>query len=337
MNLWIGIFLVIVASLLNGNFALPLKYTRRWAWENSWAVYSVLAFCLIPLGLTCMTNPHMSETYRALSRSDILIPLLFGSGWGISQVLLGISIDRIGMALTFAIVIGLSATLGTLIPLITLHRDTLLSAKGSLILAGIVIMSCGIFLLAKAGKEREEQQGKALSTGSVRTANYRTALIITVSAGVLTPMLNYALAFGGPILTRVESQGVTPAHATYSVWVVALLGGLPVNLLYCAYLLVRNRTWGMFAAKSDDWLASILMAAMWMGSIAVYGIATTRLGTLGTAVGWGLFSIFVVFAATLSGLFMGEWKGVGKRPMRHLGFGLCLLTIASVCIASGNH
>jgi L-rhamnose-H+ transport protein len=284
-----------------------------------------------------MTNPHLSETYRALPRSEILIPLLFGSGWGISQVLLGISIDRVGMSLTFAIVIGLSATLGTLIPLITLHRDTLLSARGSLILAGIMIMSCGIFLFAKAGKEREEQQGKPLSTGSVRTANYGAALIITVSAGVLTPMLNYALAFGEPILSRVESLGITPANATYSVWVVALLGGLPVNLLYCAYLLRRNRTWGMFAAKSDDWLASILMAALWMGSIALYGIATTRLGTLGTAVGWSLFSIFVVLAATLSGLFMGEWKGVGKRPMRRLGFGLCLLTIASVFIASGNH
>ena len=36
---------------------------------------------------------------------------------------------RVGMALTFAIVIGLSACLGTLIPLLALHRDVLFSSK----------------------------------------------------------------------------------------------------------------------------------------------------------------------------------------------------------------
>jgi len=244
MNTWIGVFLTIVAAVLNGNFALPLKHNRKWSWENSWTVYSVVAFVLIPLGLVYLTNPHLSGTYRTLSRTEIMSPLLFGTGWGISEVLLGNSIDRVGMALTFAIVIGLSATFGTLIPLITLHLHTILSIKGSVILAGIVIMSCGILFCAKAGEEREKQRAQSLPNSSLSTSNYGAALLITIAAGAPTPMLNYALAFGEPILSHARRMGATPANATYSVWVVALLGGLPVNLLYCSYLISRKRTWG---------------------------------------------------------------------------------------------
>jgi L-rhamnose-H+ transport protein len=339
MNFWVGIALTIVAAIMNGNFAVPLKRTRQWSWENSWALYSLVAFLVIPWGLAGFTNPHLLETFNSLSSSQILTPLLFGMGWGISQVLLGVSVARVGMALTFAIVIGLSASLGTLIPLLTLNPRLFLTGKGVLVLIGIAIMVGGIYLCAKAGKERERMQ--AVSTthspneGSANSG-YGTALAITIIAGVLTPMLNYALAFGKPVLQRAVDLGSSPANATYAVWVIALLGGLPVNLLYCAYLLNRNRTWSAFGARTYDGLRAMLMGVLWMGSIAVYGVGTTYLGYSGAAIGWGLFSIFVILAANVSGLITGEWRGVGSRPLRNLSQGLVLLTVASVAIAWGN-
>lgn len=336
MAIWIGVFMMIAAGILNGNFAVPLKRASQWSWENSWAVFSVVAFLFIPLALAHLTIPHLFEVYHGLSWTVVLYPLLFGAGWGISQVLLGISIDRVGMALTFAIVIGLSATLGTLIPLMTLHLAALLSPKGILVLVGVVVMSLGIVYCAKAGKEREARAAVAMRGDTVRTSRYSAALLITIAAGVLTPMLNYALAFGGPILTQASKLGATPANATYAVWVVALVGGLPANLLYCFYLLRRNGSWKLFAARSYDWLGAILMGVLWMGSIALYGIATTFLGMLGAAIGWALFSIFVVLAANVVGIATGEWKGVGKRTIRNLSVGLGLLTVACVLIASGN-
>jgi len=35
----------VVAGVLNASFALPMKFTRRWAWENTWAVWSVWPAC----------------------------------------------------------------------------------------------------------------------------------------------------------------------------------------------------------------------------------------------------------------------------------------------------
>jgi len=340
LELSIGIVLAILAAVINGNFTLPLKRSRNWAWENSWALYSLVAFWIVPWGLALFTVPELFRSYSSLSTAQLIPPLLLGAGWGISQVLLGVSVARVGMALTFAIVIGLSACLGTLIPLLALHRDVFFSVKGMTVLVGMMIMLAGIYLCAKAGREREQIQPSEVSAASQKkgdNSHFGMAIMITIAAGVLTPMLNFALAFGEPILKRaVERGGASPANATYAVWVIALLGGLPVNLLYCVYLLNRNKTWPAFLSPSYDWVGAVLMGLMWMGSIALYGVATTYLGPSGAAIGWGLFSIFVILAANTSGLVMGEWKGVGFRSLRNLGFGLALLAVASTVIAWGN-
>jgi hypothetical protein len=66
MNLWVGIALTIVAAIMNGNFTVPLKRTRQRPWENSWALYSLVAFWVIPWGLAGFTNPHLLETFNSL-------------------------------------------------------------------------------------------------------------------------------------------------------------------------------------------------------------------------------------------------------------------------------
>jgi L-rhamnose-H+ transport protein len=337
VNTWAGIALAVTAAFINGNFAVPLKRAKKWSWENSWAVYSLVALLISPWALAWLTIPRLADTYGGLSAAQILTPLVFGTGWGISQVMLGVSVARVGMALTFAIVIGLSASLGTLVPLLTLDPEVFVTAKGISVLTGMLIMGGGIYLCARAGREREAvQAASGLDGKTVGGSGYGAALAITIIAGVLTPMLNYALAFGKPVLERAVELGASPANATYAVWGIALLGGLVVNLAYSVYLLSRNKTWSAFGARSYDGLGAVVMGLMWMGSIALYGVATTYLGPSGAAIGWGLFSIFVILAANLSGLVMGEWRMVGARTLRNLGLGLALLTIASAVIAWGN-
>jgi hypothetical protein len=34
-NLWLGLLLTLVAGLLSGNCMLPMKFARRWPWENT--------------------------------------------------------------------------------------------------------------------------------------------------------------------------------------------------------------------------------------------------------------------------------------------------------------
>ena len=114
-SLAIGIVLTLIAGLMSGNCMLPMKFNRTWKWENTWLVFSVVSLILIPWGLALGLVDHLFETYHTLSVMQLAVPFLFGIGWGIAQVLFGISVQRLGLGLAYAIIVGLGALLG-LIP-----------------------------------------------------------------------------------------------------------------------------------------------------------------------------------------------------------------------------
>jgi L-rhamnose-H+ transport protein len=80
----------------------------------------------------------------------------------------------------------------------------------------------------------------------------------------------------------------------------------------------------------------MIMGLLWMGSVAIYGMATTLLGILGAAIGWSIYQICVIVMANVSGWFAGEWRGVSQRSKVILWSGLLLLGFATVAITYGN-
>ncbi|MCX6628928.1 MAG: hypothetical protein NTW28_15020 [Candidatus Solibacter sp.] len=331
VNLWLGLLLTMVAGLLSGNCMLPMKFARRWPWENTWLVFSVVSLVILPWALAFTLVDHVGAVYAALPASVFLAPLGFGAGWGIAQVLFGLSIARLGMALGYAIIVGLGALLGTLVPLFVKNRDVIGTGGGTLILSGMAIMVLGIAVSARAGKAREGLSERAAS------GSYAAALAVALLCGLMAPMLNYAFAFGQGIAEEAVRQGASPRAAGYAVWPIALLGGLIPNAGYSFWLLSRNGTWKHFgnAWRPDVWFGC-LMGVFWMGAFAIYGVSSVYLGALGTSVGWALFQIFMIMTANLSGVLSGEWKGAPPAAKRSLWAGLALLAIATAVIAAGN-
>ena len=310
---------------------LPMKFARRWPWENTWLVFSVVSLVVLPWALALALVNDVGAVYAALPASAYLAPLAFGAGWGIAQVLFGLSIARLGMALGYAIIVGLGALLGTLVPLFVKNREVIGTGRGALILSGVAIMVLGIAVSARAGKAREGSGGRAAG------GSYAAALAVAVLCGLMAPMLNYAFAFGQSIADEAVRQGASPEAAGYAVWPVALLGGLIPNLAYPCWLLSRNRTWKHFRGSwhPDVWFGC-LMGVFWMGAVALYGVSSVYLGALGTSVGWALFQIFMIMTANLSGVLTGEWKTAPPGAARGLWTGLGLLAIATAVIAAGN-
>jgi L-rhamnose-H+ transport protein len=310
---------------------LPMKFVKRWQWENTWLVFSVVSLVILPWALALTLVRDVGAVYAALPAKSFLAPLVFGAGWGIAQVLFGLSVTRLGLALGYAIIVGLGAILGTLTPLLVKHSEVIGTGRGALILAGLVIMVLGIAVSAAAGKAREGRVQNAAGSG------YAVALVIAVVCGVMAPMLNFAFAFGQSIAEEAARQGASPQAAGYAVWPIALLGGLIPNLAYSCWLLTRNHTWGHFTGPwlPDVWFGC-LMGILWMGAFAIYGVSSVYLGVLGTSVGWALFQIFMIMTANLSGVLTGEWREAPAGARRGLWAGLALLAIATALIAEGN-
>jgi len=330
--LWFGLLLTLCAGVLSGNCMLPMKFGKRWAWENTWLVFSLISLVVLPWALALGLVKDVFAVYAALPASAFAAPLLFGAGWGIAQVLFGLSIARLGLALGYAVIIGLGALGGTLVPLAAKHREVLATPRGALILSGVAIMLAGIAVSARAGQRRERS-----ARPDAREGGYALALAVAVVCGLMAPMINYAFAFGQAIAEEAVRQGTSPQSAGYAVWPVGLFGGLIPNLAYCFWLLGSNHTWKHFRGpwRPDLWLAA-MMAVCWMGAVAIYGVSSVYLGSLGTSVGWALFQIFMIMTATLSGVLTGEWKLAPRAAWRGMWTGLALLAAATAVIAAGN-
>jgi L-rhamnose-H+ transport protein len=331
----VGLALTLIAGAMSGNCMLPTKFVRTWKWENVWAIFSVVSLVLLPGALALVFVKDLDKVYRTLTFAQIATPLALGWGWGIAQVLFGISVKRLGLGVAYAIIVGLGAVLGTLVPLFVGQANSISRTSLSLILTGVLLMIFGISVTAWGGHLRE-QNAKG-NTASFQNKGYPAAILIAVLCGFMAPMLNYSFAFGQDIARQAIHFGNAPLFAAYAVWPVGLIGGFIPNAAYCIYLLSRNRSWSMFQESQSDALWSSLMGVLWMGAFSLYGMSAVFLGARGTSIGWGLLQIFMIVTATLSGVLTGEWRLASFRAVAFLGVGLTALIIATAFFTWSNY
>src|SRR6266853_3858766 len=170
-----GVSLVLIAGLMAGCCMLPLKFVRSWKWENVWLAFSILSLVVIPWSLALTFVGRLFDTYRALSARQLAVPMLFGAGWGIAQILFGISVKRLGLGIAYAIIIGLGAVLGTLVPLFAQQRAIAKEHAIQLIVCGVAIMVIGIALTTWGGQIKERATSQSASHRS-----YPAAILVAV-------------------------------------------------------------------------------------------------------------------------------------------------------------
>jgi L-rhamnose-H+ transport protein len=326
MSNLLGIALAVLGGLVVGNCMLPLKRMRAWPWECTWLIFSLLSLLVVPCLVAVFAIPDWPRLYAVLPIASLLPSLLFGFGWGIAQVLFGISVVRLGMALAFTIIVGLGTVFGTLVPLVVRHKGELATGSSETLIASCALMVLGITFSGIAGKLRDQPQQEA-------GQNYLAGLTIAVVSGVLSSMLNLSLAFGDPIAHAAMQHGAGTATAVFAVWPVALAGGLIPNLAYTLYLLQRNHTWKILAQTPGDAFLSLLMGLLWIGAIAIYGVSTRYMGKLGDSAGWAIYQIAMVLTANMSGIVTGEWRSASRRSLLFLGAGVLILVLSTVTTA----
>src|SRR4051812_12446923 len=126
----LGLFWILVASVTQGAFTLPMKFVRRWKWEHLWLAYSVIAFFLLPWLLALWTVPRLGAVYSACATGVLWITALFGVGWGAGSVFFGLGVDALGMALGFSMMTGIYTAVGALVPMLVLTPDLLWTRNG---------------------------------------------------------------------------------------------------------------------------------------------------------------------------------------------------------------
>lgn len=322
-----------VSGTLTASFPFPMKFSRDWRWENTWLIYATLALVLIPVMLAKWADPHLLALYLSLPWKVLLLPLVLGFGWGLAQVTFGLSIAQVGVAMAFAIVIGLSALLGSLIPLAVFHPDALSDRPGAVLMASAVLLIVGLTFYANAGHLRDRAATSSDSTGR----SFRIGLLLCVFTGCFGSMINLGFVSGGRIADQAVRLGISAQRATFCIWALVLVAGYLPNLAYTLYLLRRNRTLSLFAAGSlRETLLALAAAALWYFGMIGYGIGADVMGAYGDSIGFAACMTVLLLWSSAIGVFTGEWHAASSRARSHMHLGLAFITASMLVLGLGS-
>src|SRR5690242_11023063 len=62
-----GIAVVVLAAILNGSFAAPIKRMTGWQWENSWLLFAFSGLLVFPWILSFATVPNLRDVFTGAS------------------------------------------------------------------------------------------------------------------------------------------------------------------------------------------------------------------------------------------------------------------------------
>ena len=339
MTTVLGVLLVTFAGLSMGSVGWPIKFMRKFKFEQFWFIAMLLGLFVVPWTVTLIMCPGAIDAYKSINPMVLIKSNLFAFGWGIANVLWVLSMVRIGSALTLAILTGLGVAVGVTVPLI--FKGTGLfsespdigSSAGNMVMLGVSVIIIGVMIISIAGFGRE----KTLKKMEQKASGFLGGLIMCIIAGVLSAGIALSFVYSqGPIVSAMKARGASDVPASLSVWAVGLFSGMLVNLIYPAYVMTKKKTWGVFKEGGLDFLLAAIMGTHFIVAVVLMGWGMITLGVLGASVGFGIQQTFQITSGQIVGFFQGEWKGVFGKPRIQMYIALIILFIAMTILAYSN-
>lgn len=330
-----GFLAMMLAGVSNGSFAAPAKHIPVWKWEHTWFVYSLSAMGILPLGLALFLAPSVLGEVIGKNLVVAFQVGAFGISFGIGALLFGLSLARLGMAISNAMVNGICVLLGSIGPLLIGAAE--LNSRGKIILfLGLFILSISLVLCAAASMARDKAQG-ATNRQAIPFKSSLLGIMIATASGILSSMLNTGFAFGGPLVQKATTLGHSPLLASLAVWIPVLLGGLLINLTYTSFLIQRQQSWRLFwngKHVTSCWARSFSMGLLWFSAIFIYGYGVSLVGSVGLVYGFAAITAASILTSSLWGAVTGEWQNSGRKPKLMMLVSTLLLLISFVILTT---
>lgn len=336
--LLLSLLLILLSGFFQGTFGLGMKRFSP-VWEAYWLVFSIAGMLVIPVIWAGLTVPDVGGAIKSLSLAEGLTTTFFGLCWGITALMFGISIKYLGVSLSFGIAMGISAAVGSLVPLFRI-RDFTVHPSTPYIIVGNVILLIGVYLITRAGQIREKMQSDEMKEKALMQGGkfFRIGLILAIFSGIGSSLLNIGFVSADPAVKAAVAQGAKPQNASLVAWIVVLSGGFIASLVYCIYLFIKNKSFRVLRDRTEvkrilKW--SLTTAVLWFAALGIYGQGAALMGEMGPVVGWAMFMALALIISNLWGVYSGEWKGAGKS-VRILVLGDGVLLASWIIMAYAN-
>jgi len=375
-NLLLGIVFHWIGGFASATNFIPFRRIRRWSWEIYWIVQGIAAWLVTPMLIASIFVPHLFSVLRESPRQSIGYALLFGALWGVGGLTFGLLIRYLGIALGYAISLGLCTAFGTLIPPVYTGAIHMIvkQRSGQFILLGVGICLLAVVVNGLAGrsKEREVTAEEKLEAGEAEFSLLR-GVMVAVFAGIMSSFFAFGLAAGSPIAEvarrHLLASGKWDLWRNLPVLVVVLWGGFLTNLIWSIVLIVKNHSGQQFLGEPGEnpmraghvtgdtlqdfdplthlqriepvilfqnYLAAASAGILWYFQFFFYSLGQTKMGHYDFS-SWTLHMASIIIFATLWGLALKEWRGTSLRTRLLVALGLTLLIASTLIVGYGNY
>lgn len=338
----IGTGLHAVGGISASTCYLPFHRTKKWSWGTFWLVQASFAWVIMPVVIGILTVPDFFYILSHAPKNALWGAFLLGAVYGFGGMSFGLAIRHIGYSLTYTIAIGISAVLGTIIPLSIFGGlvDYFARPGGGIVLFGMVLSILGVALCGWAGFKKEKDistlEGKSLHF------NMMAGLILAIIGGVLSGVFNVSLEYGQPIADLAADHGAEHFEGNAKL-IVSTSGCFVVNFIWFIVAGIREKTLKEFTPKAGistvnqlkNFIWSALAGSLWCFQFFFYGLGHVKMGSFKFA-SWVLHMSMLIFFSYIVGVIMKEWKKVKLDTYIVLIIALVTLVVSFVITSYGS-
>ena len=318
----------------------PQKKVVGWSWQTYWLAQAFVCWLALPVIMAFVTIPDLMMVLQEAPTSAMIKSFLLGMAYGIGGTAFGIAIRYVGFSLTYAIAVGISCVLGTLLPpLVNGTLGNVLKSNGATyLIIGIILGAIGIAICGLAGRNKEKDIEKDSNNKS--TFSLAKGLPLCLLAGVLSALYGFSLDQGQPIADVAAKYGAANFQGNV-IYIFSNSGAFVTTLFYCLYLHKKEKTFAQYFTAGNNSLVknysmSILTGLLWYGQFFFYGLGHVRMGNY-KFTSWAIHMIMLVLFSAVAGLLMKEWKNCSAITMRLLMLALIVLITAVLLLTYGNY
>jgi L-rhamnose-H+ transport protein len=348
-NPLLGVVFHWLGGLASASFYVPYRGVKRWSWEIYWLTGGIFSWLLAPwFFASIQTNDLLGVLSRAPTPT-LVWPVIFGMLWGFGGLTYGLTMRYLGLSLGMAVVLGLCTVFGTLIPPIfqgDFAAKLLDSPSGNIILLGLAVTLAGIIVVALAGARKDAALSPEQKAAAIAEFDFRKGVAVAVFSGVMSSCFAFGLAAGEPIKAISAAAGTGPLWTGLPILCLVMFGGLITNAIWCAWLILKNRSAGQWVGRSAEstaarppMVANYLLCAVagtaWYFQFFFYTMGESQMGRFGFS-SWTLHMASIIIFGTLWGFAFKEWKDAATRVRAMVWAGVGLLVFATVIIGYGN-
>ncbi|MFI3277839.1 MAG: L-rhamnose/proton symporter RhaT [Rikenellaceae bacterium] len=321
---------------------LPFEKIKKWSYESFWLVQAFFAWIIAPIIVGYFTVPELWDVFKEAPTVAVVVPIVLGALYGFGGMAFGFAIRHIGYSLTYTISIGISAIVGTIVPL--LLTGTLVSQftrpGGGVFFLGMMISFFGLILCGVAGYRKERDIAACGDTSS--NFNMSKGLSLTLFAGIMSGIFGVALFYAQPV-AQIASEHGAGYYQANAAQILPSFGCFVTNFIWFLILGIKQKTIREVIPTKDqnkssysaNFLLSALAGSLWYLQFLFLGMANVCMGEFEFA-GWGLHMFMLIFFSFIIGIMLKEWKQVTRKTYSILLFALVVLLISFVVMTYGS-